>query len=427
MSTPRYRGLLQPASFRGIKFFIKDVEVTFGRRNSVHEYPFRDDPYAEDLGRLARTYTFNAYVIGDNVFEDQKRLIDAIENDATPGILIHPTLGLMNVKPQECRAIHNNSEGGIEYFTLTFVQSGKNVMPVNTIDTQSNSISKTAASAVTLKSSFATKYMTSGFSDSLATKSSDILIGKSTLVGGSVIFQNDSLYGNLLSNISKVSYPTALAPTFSAYKNSLEDFKSNVPDLVTEPEDLATAVINLVNGLSDLYPDNPDKLIVIFIQLYNNFGSGFPDVTPINDPPALNELQLYINQSQILDLVQIACLLQMVVAVANKEFESRDEAILLMNKIDTLIQQKLLYLGNLGDDTAYNALNTSRVAMILDIKTRSATLRTVKTIRNNYPIPALVFAYQQYQDANQADDIISRNKVINPLFIPSNRDLEILV
>lgn len=83
---------LRPASFRGVPFQVDDDEGTFGRRVQVHEYPNRDKPYTEDLGRATRRFTINAYLVGNDFFEARDRLIVAIDTPG-PGTLVHPYYG----------------------------------------------------------------------------------------------------------------------------------------------------------------------------------------------------------------------------------------------------------------------------------------------------------------------------------------------
>ncbi len=61
---------------------------------SVHEYPNRDKPFTEDLGRATRRMTINAYLVGDDM------PINAIVSLALlktggPGTLVHPQNGEM--------------------------------------------------------------------------------------------------------------------------------------------------------------------------------------------------------------------------------------------------------------------------------------------------------------------------------------------
>ncbi|EGK8325810.1 DUF2313 domain-containing protein [Escherichia coli] len=59
-----WRDNLYDASFRGVPFSVESDEGSFGRRVQVHEYPNRDKPYTEDLGRATRRLTINAYLVG---------------------------------------------------------------------------------------------------------------------------------------------------------------------------------------------------------------------------------------------------------------------------------------------------------------------------------------------------------------------------
>ncbi len=60
-----FMGLLQTASFRGVPFQVVAAQVRNGRRLAVHEYPYVDGGWHEDMGRALRTYSFSGYLIGD--------------------------------------------------------------------------------------------------------------------------------------------------------------------------------------------------------------------------------------------------------------------------------------------------------------------------------------------------------------------------
>ncbi len=70
-----WRENLRKGSFRGIPFFVDSSSAGFGRRNVLHEYPLRDTPYAEDLGRAQKEFTVEATVIGDDYLRKRDALI----------------------------------------------------------------------------------------------------------------------------------------------------------------------------------------------------------------------------------------------------------------------------------------------------------------------------------------------------------------
>lgn len=87
---------LLPASFRGVPFEVTSGSLRAGRRTVVHEYPQRDKPYVEDLGKATRQITIEAFVVGDDYIARGTALLAEIEKPGS-GALIHPWLGEMTV------------------------------------------------------------------------------------------------------------------------------------------------------------------------------------------------------------------------------------------------------------------------------------------------------------------------------------------
>lgn len=120
---------LQDASIRGVPFKVDEDEATFGRRVQVHEYPNRDKPWAEDLGRATRRFSIQAYLIGDDYFEQRNRLIEAVEK---PGrcTLVHPFYGEMTVTvTDEVRVSHTKDEGRMCRVSFSFTEAGELSFP----------------------------------------------------------------------------------------------------------------------------------------------------------------------------------------------------------------------------------------------------------------------------------------------------------
>src|SRR5436305_959267 len=57
---------LQQASFRGIPFGVLSGAGRFGRRLALHEYPNRDKPWPEDMGRATRRIALTGFLISDS-------------------------------------------------------------------------------------------------------------------------------------------------------------------------------------------------------------------------------------------------------------------------------------------------------------------------------------------------------------------------
>jgi prophage DNA circulation protein len=83
---------LQPGSWRGVGFVLDAAPTKAGRRVALHEYPYRDTIWPEDLGKLPRRFQVSAFLVGDDCYQQKKRMIAACEQ-AGAGTLVHPTLG----------------------------------------------------------------------------------------------------------------------------------------------------------------------------------------------------------------------------------------------------------------------------------------------------------------------------------------------
>jgi prophage DNA circulation protein len=126
-----------PASFRNAQFFINVTNRENGRRIITHEFPKKEQPYSEDMGRRAKSFTIRAYCItspvtldGDNanlynvdyrVVRDA--LLSALETIG-PGTLILNTLPSENVVVTRYRLTEEERFGGYCVFDIEFAEYG---------------------------------------------------------------------------------------------------------------------------------------------------------------------------------------------------------------------------------------------------------------------------------------------------------------
>ena len=133
-----WRDNLVDASFRGVGFQVDDTEAPIaGRRVAVHEYPGRDEPFVEDLGRRTKTYTIEAFVVGDEYAAARDRLIEACDMPGA-GELVHPYLGSLQVACTACSLMERTREGRMARFSLSFTEAGANQYPTSRVNTGDN-------------------------------------------------------------------------------------------------------------------------------------------------------------------------------------------------------------------------------------------------------------------------------------------------
>jgi len=124
-----FRDNLVPASFRGAVFHVETSSRASGRRTVVHQYPKRNLPYSEDMGREAVRWQFTGYLIlgdkgiGGGFLGSIANLIGALEADEA-GMLIHPTLGEMFCMCERYSYSDKRTAGGYVEFDMQFIEAG---------------------------------------------------------------------------------------------------------------------------------------------------------------------------------------------------------------------------------------------------------------------------------------------------------------
>jgi prophage DNA circulation protein len=124
-----WRDSLVPASFRGALFHVETSSRMGGRRTVVHQYPKRNVPYSEDMGREATRWQFSGYLIhGDrgfpgNVLTQVAALNAALDADDA-GLLIHPQIGTMLVMCERWAYQDSRERGGFFEYDMQFIEAG---------------------------------------------------------------------------------------------------------------------------------------------------------------------------------------------------------------------------------------------------------------------------------------------------------------
>jgi len=145
-----WRKALKPAAFRNAHFHVEAGSRENGRRIVVHEFPKKDIPYAEDMGRRAFEFTVRCYCIqyprdvagaGDLYRRDYRvardRLIEELEKEGQ-GVLQLPLLPPMAVVVTRYRVTEEERLGGYCVFDLTFVEAGRS--PLEQVDSRNKVI-----------------------------------------------------------------------------------------------------------------------------------------------------------------------------------------------------------------------------------------------------------------------------------------------
>ena len=122
-----WRERLTPAWFGNAEFHVEVGGKASGRRIALHEFPKRNLPYAEDMGRRAVRWTVQGYIIVSPRETDyipaRNDLIAELEADG-PAYLKLPTHAPMLCMCDQYRVDETRERGGIAVFDMVFVERG---------------------------------------------------------------------------------------------------------------------------------------------------------------------------------------------------------------------------------------------------------------------------------------------------------------
>jgi prophage DNA circulation protein len=392
----------QMASFRGVKFHTQNADAQVGRRNVMHEYPQRDVPFSEDLGRKARQFVVDGYVVGETYLDERDALITAIEGYG-PGELVHPRYGVLQVVVVGSVSIkESHDQGGIARFSITFAESGENEFP----QAKTNTVSEVDAAASLLdevtQSDFAKNFK--AVQNSISSTLTKIQTGLNKALAVARGLSDTSSLAGLVRQVSGISVsltslihtPANLAAQLSTLQNSL-----------------VLSVRRPVAALADL------KALTASHERESPSGTVRPGSTralALADAQAVadvNRRLLLSTQARVLVLaVQPG-----VVATAVQALDLRDA---LLAQLDAELE---------ATDPAPEvaaALVGLRAAVVRDVSVRAQRLHETSTYTPTAVLPAVVLAHRIYGDASRTDELVSRNSVANPAFVPV-RALEVLI
>lgn len=388
------------ASFRGVPFKTVDADQRIGRRTVLHEYPQRDEPFTEDMGRRARQFTVEAYVIGEDYLQRRDALMRALEEPG-PGQLVHPRYGVRQVAVLEAVPVKESArEGGLARFSITFVEHGGNVFPKPVDDTAARVESTAAAVDAETTRDFGSGFNTEGAG----------LLGEQALKD----LQKD------LNGYLKTARQVSSTASLSALVSRVSGVSGSLSSLIKTPVTLAQSVVSLSVQLTQAV-QRPFSALAELESVF--FSNRRPTTTARTGS---TRARLVANESARADLQRRVALTgqaRMLSAVlydfngsATQARALRDR---LLDQIDAELEQY--------DPPAPLAreLVGLRGAITRDVQQRAELLRETSTFTPMAVLPSVVLAHRIYQDADRADELVARNDVRHPAFVPA-RPLEVL-
>ncbi|MDO8933776.1 MAG: DNA circularization N-terminal domain-containing protein [Rhodocyclaceae bacterium] len=407
--TAAWRQQLQKASFRGVGFHVTTADSQEGRRGVLFEYPQRDDPFVEDMGRKAGEFTLEAFVLGDDYFKARDALRDALRKPG-PGELVHPTLGRMQVALTAPYRMAESlvDKAGMARFTINFVESGINVQPAARADTSHQVDTAADGASLAAEDDFGQSFDVDGKPEFVAQDALGVL--------GEALGALDGARAGLVPDMS----------ILGSFVGELGGVSGSLSSLIRSPLSLASRIMGLFGGLRSSFTSPLDALRAL--SGFFSYSSTRPPV-PLTTPSRLAQAA---NVAAVESLVRRAAIIESARAVTAVDFAataasdrvSYQEAVALRESLADALESE----AAAAPAATYNALTDLRVAVVRDITARGADLPRLSTITTPSTLPALVVSYRAFGDARRADEIVARNAGIvrHPGFVAGGVPLEVL-
>ncbi len=394
---------LRPASFRGVSFEVSSTKLQVGRRVQVFEYPQRDIPFVEDLGRSARTLTVTAVVTGDDYIGRMKKLIAACEKEGS-GKYVDPWLGSMTVTPKSTSSPVFDSIK-VAKIDITFVESGELRFPNSLLDTGNISLKLATALQNAVFENFVNKFDLSSAQD----------------------FVRENVSEKLADLVS-----------LDSVKNIGDVF-----NLAEDIADLASDALTLVEGGSEVLAGRVMDTLGLagytsVVCSWSNVAKRVSRLTQSDDFSKKEETSLAIettaktiadSKNAVQELVRGVMVANAVTASAivgtdadrtDAEAEIKTAAYEDMISIrDEVLEALDAEMLRTDSDDVYLALEQARSAVYEDMTTRAEDHARLVDFTPPDVMPAVVLAYDYYADATRDAEIIERNNIRHGGFVPA--------
>lgn len=405
-----WREALRPASFRGVPFEVESDSSPAGRRTQTHEFVQRDAPFVEDLGRVTREFRLVGFVSGADCLLRRDALLAALDTPG-PGELVHPWLGRLTVTAADgCEYSHDRREGGVVRFSLVFIEAGEKGFPVGTPNT-GRQVSRSKTDLVDVaKEQFGTAMAAVNTGRAKVTTLQTAMLGPYNAaqahfgealravdsVGGFVdkLVTAPASYLSLFSSLSGGASGLAGVSRFSSFGASLQALlgKSQSVRLLSSgyayagdstTSQIARAGQRLVRDalLADLADD----------------AAAVPSLPPPLRPPAVPALNQQVAQP-----------------VARDEVPVTDDVLTVRNAVNEAFWSAALD----ADHVQFEQVEATRKAIYRHLTAVAAAGVRLVEFTPRAAEPALVTAYRRFGDASRAGEIVTRNRIRHPGFVP---------
>lgn len=388
------------AEYKGVPFYVESSTTADGRKINVTETP-DGTPIYQDTGRSTPTIDCTGYFLDHGVLksaiEQYENAMRIWNNSEGAGELIHPQRQGVLLARSGTTPANDDLKSGIVRFSINFY-----IERVKTVE-------KTAIN----------------YKNLIAEQNKSIL---QSLQDGmndffSVINKPQSVFDAAIDSTREVlntieTLKDGLRKT-AGYRDKLLQLQQNLDVIVLNAQSLGESLINLVTYT----PYEPSSRLMISDNLaISKTKKSELETGLITDETTQ---QIESNNTQLNNIITVGALTEISKYSTEIKLDSVSNASELIKDINDSFNN---LMENTTDFELFNQVQRLLTYTIDSLELRAKGLPSVREYKT--PETTSIFNVTQsfYGDNNdKASDILTRNNIIHPMFIPGDKDLEILV
>lgn len=377
------------ASFRGVPFLVETADRSSGRRVVVHEFPQRDTPYVEDLGRTVRNFRVDGYLVGDDYLANRDDLLAALEDTSGPGELVHPHYGRLQAVCVSVTVRESLREGRTVGFQIDFVEApDQPSAPIESADLTAGVLITAESALLEINTEIEENYDATNAPAYSIASLQDELTDRTT---------------GLREALGRVGLTTAELALLDLEVNTLI---GDVTTLIRSPSATMAAFAGVLATLSDTLTSAPGRVVDALVDAYNT-----AEQAAVLGASAI-KLQEAVNLAALTAALKRTLVVEAAKLLPSVDYETTDDARVGVTQITTLIDEQAATAG----DATYGALQDLRAAVTTAVPGDTVLARVI-TVSRPVATPSLVLSYQLYGTVERETEIIDRNGVRDPAFI----------
>lgn len=433
---------LLKGSWDGFPFAVESTRTNGGRRYAIHEYPFREDSWIEDMGKLPSRLELTGYLVEDSliyqggpVIDQKNRLYARLIGDPTPKTLVHPTFGTQpNMVCIAAEFSEEREAGRVIEMRLTLMKAGMRVFPVakttgaaipplaqlGFVATLLNYVAKVASIVQTGAAIIQTAISTAvGWYQFVVTAIADVkaIVGAVSTLSGNFGRLFGGSNSSFTGQANPLARPTAtvsdLLAGASLARTAVLKAGVALQLAAANPNDSATlgaAAQTLVTALAATASDPADA-----VRLITSLAQYYPQAVMTPGPFGT---AMQVMQDAVSALLRRAALTQLALTLTTYQPSSQTDANVVMTQAVAVFDAEITIAGDAGDDDTYLALRALRQAVVADLAARGADLSVIAAFHVQNSLPSLALALRLYRDPTREPGLTQQIAPRHPAFCP---------